>query len=191
MKEANSFQTTGLRQNTKAHNIINILFIAFNAVFFVVLAFINASASSPDIGIFSQPTGNISNRHPTDITPAGWTFSTWGIIYTWQALWILYSIVSIFLRTDYGRLYLEPPVFTIFFFIFIFINYAFNISWLFIWDKEYFSVSFAALALLTVSLYVATVISHKNIFEAEVFLDKKRVYENFNIKFLVFKSNYF
>lgn len=177
MKETNSFQTTGLRQNTRAHSIIYILFIVLNALFFFVLIFINAAASSPALGIFNQPTGNVSNRNPTDITPAGWTFSTWGIIYTWQGLWILYSIVSIFLRTDYGRLYLEPPVFTIFYFVFIYINYALNITWLFVWDKEYFSASFAVLALLTISLYVATVISHKNIYEAEVFFDKKKMYK--------------
>lgn len=175
MKETSSFQTTGLKQNTKAHNILNIAFIVINVVFYIVLVFINATASSPAIGIFKQATGNISDRHPVDITPAGWTFSTWGIIYTWQGLWILFSVVTIFLKTDYGRLYLEPPVFTALFFAFIFLNYAFNIGWLFIWDNEYFSAGFSVLALLTIALYIATVISHKNVYDAEVLLDKKRV----------------
>lgn len=174
MKETTSFQTSGLKQNTKAHSILDILLIVLNLVLYIVLVFINATASSPAIGIFSQATGNISDRHPVDITPAGWTFSTWGIIYTWQGLWILYSVVSIFLKTDYGRLYLEPPVFTKLFFVFIFLNYAFNIAWLFIWDQEYFSTGFAVLALLTIALYIATGISHKNVYDAEVFLDKKK-----------------
>ncbi len=34
--------------------------------------------------LFPKSTGNISDTFYTDITPAGWTFSIWGFIYTWQ-----------------------------------------------------------------------------------------------------------
>ncbi|CAF0775732.1 unnamed protein product [Brachionus calyciflorus] len=174
MKPSATFQSPDLTNNSTPHNEINIILIILNALLYVVLVFINASASSPSIGIFKNVTGDISNEHQVDITPAGWTFSTWGIIYTWQGLWIVYSIASIFIRNNGNRLYLVPPVFTRLFFVFIYLHYAFNISWLFIWDNQIFSLAFAFLALLTISLYIATAISHKNIYDSETHLTKNR-----------------
>lgn len=178
-----SFQTSGLRKNNTGHNIIDIVLIVVNAVSFAAMAFINIASSSGSLGIFQQQTGDISNRHPVDITPAGWTFSTWGIIYTWQALWIIYSVVSIFRKTDYGRLYREPQVLTRVFYLFMLANYALNISWLFIWDSERFGIGFGFLLLITLTLYIPLVITHKNIYEAEPYLTKNKVYLNFYVNF--------
>lgn len=36
------------------------------------------------IELFPAPTGNISDKFYIEITPAGWVFSIWGFIYTWQ-----------------------------------------------------------------------------------------------------------
>ncbi len=92
------------------------------------------------IGLFTNTTGNISNGNEVNITPAGWTFSTWGIIYTWQALWLIFNIFLIFRRHEMSRLYREPPVLTIVFHILMFSNFALNITWLFLWDRQYFTV---------------------------------------------------
>ena len=99
-------------------------------------------------GIFNNTIGAISNKYPTEITPANLTFATWSIIYLWQALWLLFNIFSIFKTTDHGRLYLEPPVLTPVFHVFIFINFGFNIGWLFFWEKSQLGVNKTNIKLL-------------------------------------------
>lgn len=172
------FQTLGLELNESKHNIFNIAVIVLNCLTFVVTVFINAAASNPSIGIFKNSTSVVSANNEIDITPAGWTFATWGIIYTWQALWLLYNVVIIFIKTEYGPLYQNPPVLTIVFHILIFINLVLNISWLFLWDSQKLTVSFVFIVFMTLALYAALILSHKNIHDAEQVLNinKKRVY---------------
>jgi hypothetical protein len=91
--------------------------------------------------IFKQTNGNVSARANTLITPAGWTFGVaWSLIYIWQGLWLLYDIATIFIRTENGYLYRQPPILTPIFHFFIIGNFAFNISWLFIFAEEKFWV---------------------------------------------------
>lgn len=47
-------------------------------------------------GPFRYSTGNVSGRYETEITPAGWTFSIWGVIYTWLLLMVLYQTTYLF-----------------------------------------------------------------------------------------------
>lgn len=35
-------------------------------------------------GIFINTTGGVSDQYSIEITPSGWTFSIWGVIYFWQ-----------------------------------------------------------------------------------------------------------
>ena len=93
------------------------------------------------IGVFTNSTSNISKGNEVNITPAGWTFSTWGVIYTWQTLWLIFNVYLIFKRYETSRLYRDPPVLTPLFHIFIFLNFALNIVWLFVWDRQYFTVT--------------------------------------------------
>ena len=55
---------------------------------FPVLRF---SIVSPISGIFDQPTGNVSDKYNTFITPSGWTFIIWAIIYSWMAAGLIYG----------------------------------------------------------------------------------------------------
>jgi hypothetical protein len=84
--------------------------------------------------------GNISRKYPTDITPSSATFATWQAIYVWQALWLIYNFVLIFLKFYDYPLYVKPPVLTIFLHVFVFFNWVFNISWLFTIDDENLTV---------------------------------------------------
>ncbi|CAG11643.1 unnamed protein product [Tetraodon nigroviridis] len=47
-------------------------------------------------GPFRSSTGNVSARYETDITPAGWTFSIWGLIYAWLSLMVIYTTSYVF-----------------------------------------------------------------------------------------------
>ena len=83
----------------------------------------------------------MSARANTLITPAGWTFGVaWSLIYLWQGLWLLYDIATIFIKTENGYLYRQPPILTPIFHFFVIANFAFNITWLFIFAEEKFWV---------------------------------------------------
>jgi len=99
--------------------------------------------------------------------------STWGIIYTWQALWLLFNVVIIFVRDNEGdRIYNKPAVLTPIFHLFILINFLLNTVWLIIWDRLEFTVAFVVIFLMTAALYVAIVISHRNTYKAELSVQK-------------------
>lgn len=46
-------------------------------------------------GTSNKTGGGISRMYPTDVKPARWSFSIWPVIYTWQCLWIIYSLTFI------------------------------------------------------------------------------------------------
>lgn len=54
--------------------------------------YLNLCLSDP----FLESTGNISDIFSTEITPSGWTFSIWTIIYIFLALVLAYVLSSIF-----------------------------------------------------------------------------------------------
>jgi hypothetical protein len=157
----------GLEINQSRHSPVNIVAVCLSIVVFAVTVFINAAAAQPSLGIFKNATNVISNNNEVDITPDGWTFSTWGLIYTWQALWLVYNVAAIFLKTENGPLYQNPTILTLVFHIFVCLNFIFNIIWLFLWEAEMFGVSFFFLLFITFSLVAAAILSHKNIFDAE------------------------
>ena len=92
-------------------------------------------------GIFAVPQNNISDQYFTEITPAGVTFSTWGLIFAWQALWLILSIVTIFKKTEDGYMYQKLLILTPVFHILIFLNFVSIIAWLFVWAAAQMSVS--------------------------------------------------
>jgi hypothetical protein len=171
-KEKESFQTTGLKMTKQAgllERIILPIMIVLNTILFVIMAFFNAAASTPLIkGLFKNKTNEISNVAEVSITPAGWTFSTWGIIYAWQILWLIFNIVLIFIKDKNGQpLFRSPVVLSPLFHLFITFNFVLNIVWLFIWDNQDFTGAFIGIFFMTAVLYVAIVISHKNVYDAQ------------------------
>ena len=135
----NTFQMAPAKQDT-GFKILDIGFIFLYFIVFIAMAFFNAASSIPVKGLFKNTAGNISASIEVDITPAGWTFSTWGIIYTWTGLWLILNIAYIFIRSNSGRMYKQPPVFTKRFQIFMLANFLLNITWLFLWDNKLLSV---------------------------------------------------
>jgi hypothetical protein len=103
-----------------------------------------------------------------DITPAGPTFATWGLIYIWQLAWLIYNVIVLFIVTSSS-----PLVLNAFFQVLIFINFVSNCSWLFLFDRQLFSVSLAVIIIMTGTLYGALAISHVNIYNARLILDSR------------------
>jgi benzodiazapine receptor len=112
-----------------------------NVVAFIVTVAVNILAGSTTF-LGGKMSGDISDLYPTLITPAGYTFSIWGLIYT------LLLIFSVYQALPRNR---ERPFLREISFLFA-LSGAFNIVWLFLWHYEMISVSvvlmFALLATL-------------------------------------------
>ena len=98
-------------------------------------------------------TGEVSDSYNTQITPAGWTFSVWGVIYTAQVLWIVYGWSFVF-RPATPR--------AISFVTYIFYGFAnlCSIVWTYSWGNLYPQVAFAFIALCGISLYATDCTGH-------------------------------
>jgi len=72
---------------------------ALSYVFAVLINYLASQGSEGALKFIRNTTGALSDKYYLEVTPSGWTFSIWGFIYTWQFLWICYSL-SIFCRVQ-------------------------------------------------------------------------------------------
>jgi tryptophan-rich sensory protein len=100
-----------------------------NIIFFVVMVAINALAGSTTF-LNGKLSGEISDLYPTLITPAGFTFSIWGIIY----LLLVFIVFQAFPRNR-SRSFLHQISFL------FALNSIFNVFWLFLWHYEFITFS--------------------------------------------------
>jgi benzodiazapine receptor len=112
-----------------------------NVVAFIVTVAVNILAGRTTF-LGGKISGEISDLYPTLITPAGYTFAIWGLIYT---LLLIFSVYQALPRNREQSFLREIS------FLFA-LSGALNIVWLFLWHYEILSVSvllmFALLATL-------------------------------------------
>lgn len=61
---------------------------------------VNYFGTTQQGGYFSRNSiKDVSERYPTPITPANWAFAIWGLIFGFQALWVLLLGISVALST--------------------------------------------------------------------------------------------
>jgi len=102
---------------------------------------INGLAGSTTI-IAGKNTAQISDANPTLITPAGYVFSIWGIIYILLGVFVVFQA----LPSQQGRDFQKQIGW-----LFALSSLA-NIAWLFLWQFEYLSLSVVLMFLLLSSL---------------------------------------
>ncbi|CAL8346994.1 unnamed protein product [Merluccius merluccius] len=119
-----------------------------SVVCFVATLVVNGLAAAGG-GPFGSSTGNVSARYETDITPAGWTFSIWGVIYTWLSLLLLY-ISSYLFRGAWAQCVLPYG-----FYVCWMVNMLMNMTWLLLWDREVMVAALVVLVMVTLSNYGA------------------------------------
>lgn len=61
--------------------------------FFVVMIVFNILSNSASVWPFKHSNSEISRMYPTVITPAGFTFSVWGVIYAFIGLYVVYQLL--------------------------------------------------------------------------------------------------
>jgi benzodiazapine receptor len=114
-----------------------------NIIAFVAVVIVNGLAGSTTL-IGGQDTAQVSDNNFTLITPAGYTFAVWGIIYTLLGLFVIYQA----LPSDKGKTTEKVGWFFI-------LSCIANICWLFLWQFEFLAVSVVLMFLLFASLLKA------------------------------------
>jgi len=125
-----------------------------NIVFFVLTVIMNSLAGSTKI-IGGRNTADVSNANSTLITPAGYVFAIWGVIYILLGVFVVYQA----LPSQKGKEYLHKISW-----LFI-LSSIVNIAWLFAWQYEYLSLSVLlifALLVTLIAIYVRLGIGKSN-----------------------------
>ena len=131
-----------------------------NIVAFVLTLLVNGLAGSTTI-LGGKNTAQISNANPTLITPAGYVFSIWGIIYILLGIFIVFQV----LPSERGKDFQKRIGW-----LFV-LSSLLNITWLFLWQFEYLSLSVVLMFLLLASLIL--IYTRLNIGKARVPLREK------------------
>ena len=130
--------------------VLEIVVLAVTTVVLLVVFIVNGLAGAGTAG-FVNSTGNVSDLFRLQVTPAGWTFAIWGVIYAWQVLWILYAWSFIF-RPSTPRTvsWIALLLYTC--------NNISNITWIYLWGNEYPQVAFAFIFLMWAFLVAAAAV---------------------------------
>ncbi|MDG0793265.1 tryptophan-rich sensory protein [Cohnella ginsengisoli] len=118
-----------------------------NAAGWLGVVSVNAAAATG--GLFGRSSGEISDKVPTLVTPAGYAFSIWSVIY----LLALGYVVAAFLpsRRHDQTMRATAPWF--------FASCLFNVGWLFVWHAERYTASafvISGLLLTLIALYLSS-----------------------------------
>jgi uncharacterized membrane protein YqjE len=89
-----------------------------------------------------QPTGEISDRFPVLVTPAGYVFSIWGLIYLGLIGYTIYQALPA--QRDNARLTAIAPLYML--------SCAANIMWLVLWHYNFFAFTEIAMLGLLLAL---------------------------------------
>jgi hypothetical protein len=112
-----------------------------NIVAFVATVIVNGLAGSTTL-LGGVNTAEISNANPSLITPAGYVFSIWGIIYILLAVFVIFQALPSQREEEYTKKIG---------WLFVLSSFL-NIVWLFLWQYELLSVSVVLMFLLLATL---------------------------------------
>lgn len=116
-----------------------VFFQAINVVAFAVTVLVNGLAGSTTL-LGGVTSADVSDRYPTLVTPAGFTFAIWGIIYTLLAVFIIYQLLA------KNKTFLQQVG------VFFALSSLLNICWLFLWHYNLISYSLILMFGLLASL---------------------------------------
>jgi translocator protein len=111
-----------------------------NILAFIITLTVNGLASTSILG--GKTTAEISNQYATLITPAGYVFAIWGIIYALLAVFVIYQALPSQKSNPF-----QKQVSWLFI-----LSSVFNIAWIFLWQYNYIALSVALIGALWASL---------------------------------------
>ncbi|XP_011606248.2 uncharacterized protein [Takifugu rubripes] len=132
----------------------SLLFAIMTAVVFFIVAMVFSALAAQGKHPFLEPTGNVSDAFANEITPSGWTFIIWTIIYIFLALVCVYTLAGLFRKNAYGYVYCSPAILPHGFFVAWCLNLGLNVGWLFLWDRRLMAGALVFLILVALTNYV-------------------------------------
>lgn len=114
----------------------------WNLLFYLGVIVTNILSVTLPLG--GNSTGEISDKYHTYITPAGYAFSIWSLIYLLLAGFIVYQFRE---RTGSRDSVTSLGLWFV-------LSCIFNMSWLFLWHYLYIELSLVAMVLMLISLIV-------------------------------------
>jgi len=121
-----------------------VVLAVFNLLGYLGVVIVNALANI--LPINSKNTGEISDSYPNLFTPAGLTFSIWGLIYVLLAIFCIYQLYLAFKGRDRGTAVLRNIG------LLFLVSCAANMAWIFAWHYEMVGYSLLIMIILLVSL---------------------------------------
>lgn len=119
-----------------------------NIVAYIVTVLVNGLAGSTTV-LGGVTSADVSDMYPTLVTPAGFTFAIWGIIYALLTLFVIYQA----LPSNRNKPFIEKVG------IFFALSSACNICWLFLWHYNFISVSL----ILMLGLLACLIMIHRRL----------------------------
>ncbi len=116
--------------------------VLLNTISLVAVIIFNALAGSGNLGKYSM--GELSAKYDTLITPAGYAFSIWGLIYLFLIAYVIFQWYALKQR-KFEETINQAGLY------FLLSNMA-NIAWLLLWSNEYIGLSVIAMTVLLFSL---------------------------------------
>ncbi|CAG0889337.1 unnamed protein product [Darwinula stevensoni] len=104
---------------------------------------------------FQKSPSEVSNKYRTWLTPAGWTFTIWGVIYVWLGLILVYVLSLLWRKNGPVRMFETSPIADPLPLLFLCLNLILNFTWLFLWSQEWLLTSAIVLLLITSSGWIA------------------------------------
>jgi len=118
-----------------------VFFQAVNIVAFIVTVAVNGLAGSTTL-LGGVTSADVSDMYPTLVTPAGFTFAIWGVIYTLLALFVVYQALP--KNRDKPFLGQVGVLFGL--------SSVCNVCWLFLWHYDLITYSLVLMLALLASL---------------------------------------
>jgi translocator protein len=113
-----------------------------NIVAFIITLIVNGLSNTTLIG--GRTTAEVSNSYPTLITPAGYVFAIWGIIYVLLSIFLVYQALPNKKNNPFQKQISG---------LFILSSFL-NVVWLFFWQNELLPIS-----VVVIFLFLATLIA--------------------------------
>ncbi|XP_076814738.1 uncharacterized protein LOC143460930 [Clavelina lepadiformis] len=158
-----------------------VVFAFCSFVLSVVFSYLNTDASRGDepnpviSTLYKNSTTAIDKKYPQEITPIGTVFGiVWPVIYLWNAVGIVYILISLFLPQHKSPVKIEPTLTPYHFLVSYIFLFLIPIAWLFSFDNEILELSLAFLILAAVVAYITIGISCKRTHDSEKILKKSK-----------------
>ena len=122
----------------KSHSVLSLAIL--NLLGFLGTVIVNALANA--LPINNITTGGVSDSYPSLFTPAGLTFSIWGLIYVLLAIFVIYQLLPS-VRRDSQKADFVPKIGP-----FFFVSCLANIGWIFAWHHQNIALSLVLMLIL-------------------------------------------